>query len=122
MAGNPAFGRRVRELREAKKKDDPNFSLRKFAAAIGISPTYLSKVEVGEFAPPSPENIKKMAMLLEVDADELLALANKVDPDLQEIIKEQPSAMADFLRTARSLNLSEEELRKLTERMRKRKS
>jgi len=122
MAGNPAFGRRIRELREAKKRDDPKFSLRKFAAAIGISPTYLSKVEVGEFAPPSPENIKKMAALLEVDADELLALAGKVAPDLPEIIRDQPRAMADFMRTVRELDVSEEELQKLTERLRKRKS
>jgi HTH-type transcriptional regulator, competence development regulator len=119
MAGNPRFGKRIRALREKRKKDDPQFSLRKFAEAVGISPTYLSKVEKGEFAPPSPQNIKKIAELLEVDADELLALAGKVDPDLSEIVKEQPKAMADLLRAAH--NLSEEELREWTERMRKRK-
>ncbi len=121
MAGNPIFGHRIRELREAKKRDDPRFSLRKFAEAVGISATFLSKIETGEFAPPAPDRIKKMAELLGVDADELLALANKVDPDLSDIIKEQPKAMADFLRTARDMNLSEAELRKLTERLRKRK-
>jgi transcriptional regulator with XRE-family HTH domain len=121
MPGNPMFGRRIRELREAKKLVDPRFSLRKFAEAVGISATLLSKVETGEFAPPGPEKIKKMAQLLGVDADELLALANKVDPNLSAIIKEQPKAMADFLRTARDLNLSDDDLRKLTERLRKRK-
>ena len=121
MPGNPRFGRRIRELREAKKLVDPRFSLRKFAEAVGISATLLSKVETGEFAPPGPEKIKKMAQLLGVDADELLALANKVDPNLSAIIKEQPKAMADFLRTARDLNLSDDDLRKLTERLRKRK-
>jgi len=119
MPGNPTFGRYIRKLREAKKIIDPRFSLRKFAAMVGISPTFLSKVEKGEFAPPAPGRIKKMAELLEVDADELLALANKVDPDLSEIIKEQPKAMADFLRTARDVNLSEDELRKLTGKLRK---
>jgi transcriptional regulator with XRE-family HTH domain len=121
MAGNPEFGRRIRQLREARKKDNPRYSLRKFAEAVGVSPTFLSKVETGEFAPPAHERIKKMAELLEVDADELLALANKVDPDLKEIIQDRPKAMADFLRTARDLNLSDEELRKLTERLRRRK-
>jgi HTH-type transcriptional regulator, competence development regulator len=121
MAGNPGFGRRIRELREAKKKDDPRFSLRKFAEAVGISATFLSKIETGEFAPPAPERIKKMAELLGLDADELLALAKKVDPDLSEIIMDQPKAMADFLRTAKELNLSEEELKKLTQRLRKQK-
>jgi transcriptional regulator with XRE-family HTH domain len=120
MAGNRRFGHRIRELREKKKQADPRFSLRKFAEAVGISATFLSKIETGEFAPPAPDKIKKMAKLLGVDADELLALANKVDPDLSDIIKEQPKAMADFLRTARDLNLSEAELRELTERLRKR--
>ncbi len=121
MPGNPRFGRRIRELREAKKLVDPRFSLRKFAEAVGISATFLSKVETGEFAPPGPEKIKKMADLLGVDADELLALANKVAPDLSDIIKGQPKAVADFLRTARDMNLSDDELRKLTERLRRRK-
>lgn len=121
MPGNKEFGERIRQLRENRKKSDPRFSLRKFAETVGISPTFLSKVEVGEFAPPSPENIKKMAELLGVDADELLALAGKVDPALSEIIKDQPKAMADFLRTARDMNVSEEELRKLTEKLRRRK-
>jgi len=121
MAGNLGFGRRVRDLREAKKKDDPAFSLRKFAEAVGISPTFLSKVETGEFAPPAPERIKKMAELLGIDADELLALANKMDPDLSEIIKDQPRAMADFLRTARDAGLTDDDIRKLTERIRRRK-
>ena len=121
MPGNPRFGRRIRELREAKKLVDPRFSLRKFAEAVGISATFLSKVETGEFAPPGPEKIKKMAELLGVDGDELLALANKVAPDLSDIIKGQPKAVADFLRTARDMNLSDDELRKLTERLRNRK-
>jgi len=119
MPVNPTFGSYVRKLREAKKVVDPRFSLRKFAQAVGISPTYLSKVEKGEFAPPAPERIKKMAELLEINADELLALANKLDPDLSEIIRDQPKAMADFLRTAREMNLSEEQLRKLTGKLRK---
>lgn len=121
MRGNKAFGNRIRSLREEKKKSDPRFSLRKFAEAVGISATFLSKIETGEFAPPAPERIKKIAELLEVDADELLALANKVDPDLSEIIREQPKAIADFLRTARDLNLSEEDIQKLTERLRKKR-
>jgi transcriptional regulator with XRE-family HTH domain len=121
MAGNKAFGDRIRQLREAKKQSDPRFSLRRFAEAVDLSPTFLSKMELGEFDPPKPDKIKKMAELLVVNADELLALAGKVDPALSEIIKEQPKAMADFLRTARDTNLTEEELRKLTDKMRRRK-
>lgn len=121
MAGNKAFGDRIRQLREARKQTDPRFSLRRFAEAVDLSPTFLSKMELGEFDPPKPDKIKKMAELLVVNADELLALAGKVDPALSEIIKEQPKAMADFLRTARDTNLSEDELRKLTDKLRRRK-
>ena len=121
MAGNKQFGERIRQLREEKKQSDPRFSLRRFAEAVDLSPTFLSKMELGEFDPPRPDKIKKMAELLGVNADELLALADKVDPALSEIIKEQPVAMADFLRTARDVNLSEEELRKLTNRLRRQK-
>ena len=118
MAGNPLFGSRIRELREAKLQEDPRrFTLRQFAVAVGISPTFLSKVERGEFDPPAADKIIKMAELLGVNADELLALANKVDPELEKIIKEHPQALPDLLRTVRGM--SAEELRKLTERARK---
>ncbi len=56
-----------------KKAVDPSFSLRQFAVKVGISATFLSKVETGEFDPPSAENIIKMAELLDVDADVLPA-------------------------------------------------
>jgi transcriptional regulator with XRE-family HTH domain len=111
MTDNLAFGKRIRELREEKLNTDPKFTLRKFAEAVGISPTFLSKVERGEFKPPKAENIIKMAELLGVDADELLALADKVDPELEKIIKEQPTALPDLLRSVRGM--SPEELRKL---------
>ncbi len=119
MAGNPSFGKRVRDLREARVKTDPTFSLRQFAEKVGISATFLSKVERGEFDPPKAEHIITMAELLGVDADELLALANKVDPELEKIIKEQPTALPDLLRTVRGM--SADELRKLTERAREQK-
>jgi transcriptional regulator with XRE-family HTH domain len=117
MSGNPVFGQRIRDLREARKRTDPNFSLRKFAKAVGISPTFLSKIETGEFDPPAADKIIRMAELLEIDADELLAIAEKVDPELTEIIRERPVAMADFLRTTRGM--SADKLRELTERIRR---
>lgn len=115
MTGNIEFGKRIQELRKRKMETDPSFSLRQFAAKVGISPTFVSKIENGEFDPPSAENIKKMAALLECNADELLALAGKVDPDIAEIIRKKPKALADFLRVAHGR--SEEEIRKMTARM-----
>ncbi len=119
MAGNPEFGNRIRELRKAKQLTDPKFSLRQFAQMVDISATFLSKVENGEFDPPSADNIKKMAELLGADPDELLALAKKVDPELSGIIIKKPKAMADFLRMAS--HLSEKELNAITQKIRGKK-
>ncbi len=121
MAGNPKFGKRIRKLREEKRKDDPTFSLRKFAERVGISATYMSKVENGEFDPPRAEKIIKMAELLGVDPDELLALAGKMDPELSVIIRDQPKAIADFLRTAREKGLTAEDIERITRNIKKKR-
>ncbi len=111
----------MRELREAKKRTDPAFSLRRFAQQVGISATFLSKVETEEVPPPKAENIKKMATLLDTDPDELLALAGKVDPELSAIIQEQPRVMADLLRTARAEGLTKKDINEVIEGLRSRK-
>jgi HTH-type transcriptional regulator, competence development regulator len=92
------FGAFVRREREAKE-----IGLREMAKKIGVSPTYLSKVERDEFPPPAEERVRKIAGIIGQDADELLALAGRVASDLTEIIREQPREMADFLRAARGL-------------------
>lgn len=105
-------------MREAKRKTDPAFSLRRFAQAVGVSAAFLSKVEMGEALPPKAEKIIKMAELLDTNADELLALAGKVDPILPEIIREQPK-MANFLRTVREAKLTDEQIENLTNKVKK---
>lgn len=59
----------------------------------------MSKIETVEL-PASAELLKKMAARLDTDVDDLLALANKFDPELEDIIMEKPKVMATFLRTA----------------------
>ena len=117
MAGNPVFGQRIRKLREAKKRTDPAFSLRQFAQALDLSATFISKMETGQFDPPSAENIKRMAELLDADPYELLQLAGKPDPELLEMVTQQPRAVADFLRTAHEKGATEDDIRKLTRRL-----
>ena len=50
------FGAFVRREREAKE-----IGLREMAKMIGVSPTYLSKVERDEFAPPAEDKVRKIA-------------------------------------------------------------
>ena len=96
------FGERVRTLREARY-----LGLRKLAERVGMSPTYLSKIERGQFPPPSEAKIKLIAGVLEQDPDEFLALAGRVSSDLSEIIKKRPSAIATFLRAAEGLTAAD---------------
>ena len=93
MAGRTSFGALVRREREAKE-----IGLREMAKKIGVSPTYLSKVERDEFPPPA-----EIAEIIGRDADELLALAGRVSSDLTDIIRQRPREMADFLRAAKGL-------------------
>ena len=98
MAGRKSFGALVRREREAKE-----IGLREMAKKIGVSPTYLSKVERDEFPPPVEDKVRKIAEIIDRDADELLALAGRVASDLTDIIRQRPREMADFLRTAKGL-------------------
>lgn len=58
--GIKEFGEYLISLRDARKQTDPTFSLRGVASKIGISPTFLSKIERGE-QPPSEKTIRKLA-------------------------------------------------------------
>lgn len=103
MGDNRAFGEYVRRLREEKKRSDPSFSLRQFAAAVGVSPTFLSRMENGEFDPPGPDKIIRMAELLGVEKDDLLRMADKTDPELADMVRSPRPVIADFLRVARNI-------------------
>lgn len=121
MTPKEAFGKYIRRLREEKKKTDPTFSLRGFAKEVELSPTFISKMEKGDFKPPSPEKIVKMAEVLGVNQDELLARADKVSPEIPKYIQENPVA-ADLLRMVRDTEMTPEDIKKLTEQIKKDKN
>lgn len=100
---NPAFGEYIRSLREELRAKDASFSLRKVAARIEVQPSYLSKVERGEQAPPSEEKIVLLAGVLGEDPDVLLALAGKVSSDLQAVIRKRPKLFADLIRELKDM-------------------
>jgi transcriptional regulator with XRE-family HTH domain len=107
MAIGSKFGQRVRALRAAR-----GVGLRKFARQVGISPTYLSKIERGEFPPPAEDKVIAIADALEQDRDEMLALAGRVAAELAAVVLGHPRELAALLRAAREL--SPEEIRRLT--------
>ena len=96
------FGAFVRRHREAKE-----IGLREMAKMIGVSPTYLSKVERDEFAPPAEDKAKAIAKIIGCDTDELMARADRVSSDLSDIIKRHPVELAALLRTTKGLTADE---------------
>lgn len=72
--------------------------MRQVAQRISVEPAYLSKIERDEFAPPSEEKIRALALELDEDPDVLLAMAGKVSSDLLEIIRKRPRLFADLIR------------------------
>jgi transcriptional regulator with XRE-family HTH domain len=66
------FGEFVRRAR-----GENEIGLREMAKMIGVSPTYLSKVERDEFA-LSHDKVKAIAQIICCDVDELLARAGRV--------------------------------------------
>ena len=92
------FGQYVRTVREKWFKEDRSYSVRQVAQRIGVEPSYLSKIERDQVAPPSEATISRLAGELGEDADLLLAMAGKVSSDLQHIILHRPQLFAELLR------------------------
>lgn len=88
------FGQRIRELLRAK-----NLGQRALAEKLGISFTYVSKIEnhqldFGDY--PSDHLIRKLAEALDVDEDELLLLAEKIPSQVRERVLQRPDAFRVF--------------------------
>jgi transcriptional regulator with XRE-family HTH domain len=99
----PEFGDFVRDLRESRRKEDSAFSLRRVAGRIRVQPSYLSKVERGEVAPPSEATILRLAEVLDVDGDVLLAMAGKISTDLKRVIQQRPRLFGELIRELKDL-------------------
>jgi len=82
------FGRYLRELRKQKK-----ISQRDLATQVAVDFTYLSKIEGGRLAPPSEDVIRRLALALDADENELINLAGKVPKDLKAVLEESPQAV-----------------------------
>ncbi len=111
------FGETIKRLRKSKQ-----LGLREFAKKVGISATYLSKMERGLDPPPAEDKIAKMAQLLGADQNKLFALAGKLPPEFGEAFNKNPiytERVPEFLRTATEKNLTNEDWKKLIERIKK---
>jgi len=107
------FGERIRRVRKEK-----GLGLRATAREVGISATFLSRIESGkEEAVPREEVIRKLADHLGEDFDELMTLAGRISKAVKSQVSADPQ-MPEFLRQVREQNIPAEEL---LEMLRKRK-
>ena len=97
------FGDYIRACRERLRETDRRFSVRQLAQRVGVEPSYLSKVERGETAPPSEAKIVRLAQELSEDPDVLLAMAGKVSSDLQDVIRKRPELFARLIRELKDM-------------------
>ena len=102
-----ALGKLIRKLRKAK-----GLSLRKLAEVVDVSFVNIAHIENGRVK-TSKSVLKQIARALDYDIDELLALADTIDEEVENIIRKIPNVNPDFLRSAR--NLTSEEWGELTE-------
>ena len=99
------FGKFVAERRIAK-----GITLRGMAALMDFSPAYWSDIEKGRRNPPSIENLKEVAKILELtqkEKEDMIDMASEdrdeIPMDLPEYIKESELARI-ALRKAKQLN------------------
>ena len=100
------LGARLHELRVNR-----DLTLRGLADELRLDFTYLSKIENGADK-PGEETLRGMAAFFEVDADELLALAGRVPPELADRARREPN-MGRLLR--RLPDMSPDKMRKIYE-------
>ena len=83
-----------------------DLSLRETANKVGVSPTYLSRVEnCLDPSPPTEKTLRALADVLEDNLDELMQLAGRVPEDVEKLIKADPD-MPVMLRRAREQNVT----------------
>lgn len=116
------FGATIQDLRRKRRLTQRQLADR-VAARLrerdgrGFDFTYLSKIENDRMGPPSVPAVMALAEELEVDSDELLALAGKAPPDLGQKLKESAGAR-QFYRSALDMNLSDDDWEQMLRRLR----
>jgi transcriptional regulator with XRE-family HTH domain len=95
------FGTELRSLRQAK-----GMGLRQFAREIPLTSGYQCNLEFGLVAPPSVSVISRMAEVLEIPANHLLAKAGKLPPATMLAFWEHP-AIPPILSTMPGMSLED---------------
>jgi transcriptional regulator with XRE-family HTH domain len=71
-------------LRRARKKK--GISVRQLADAVGVSPSFLSRIENGSHARMSVKRLSVLARELGVTLDEICVAAGKIPPEVERFV------------------------------------
>ena len=111
-----ALGLLIRNLRKAK-----GLSLRKLAKQVDVSFVNIAHIENGRVV-TSKKVLKQLARALNYNLDKFLAIGNRVDDDIEKIIRKKPATVPEFLRTAKNLSTAEwQQLTDIVKNMNKKK-
>lgn len=91
------FGDYIRAKREALRKDNPEYSIRKVAQRIGIHHSYLSKIERGEPASLSEKRVVALAGELGENSGLLMIMSGKVPESLRRAVFRDPEWVLEVL-------------------------
>jgi HTH-type transcriptional regulator, competence development regulator len=86
------FGKVLRQLRAQR-----GLGIKKLAPDLGVSYSYLSKLENGEVG-PSEDMVARVAKYFDYNRDRLLLSAGKVPPDILRILEDNPDEAIEFLK------------------------
>ncbi len=86
------FGNILHELR-----GKAGIGIKRLAPELGVSYSYLSKLESNQVR-PSEELVERVARYFQYDQDRLLLSADKVPPEILQILREHPEDAIEFLR------------------------
>jgi transcriptional regulator with XRE-family HTH domain len=100
------LGLLIRTLRKSKK-----LSLRDLANMVNMSHVNIAHIENNRVR-TNKKTLIQIAIALDYDKDKLLAVADEIGDDIKQIIKNRPSSVPQFLRTAK--NLSNDDWKKLS--------
>lgn len=84
-------------IRDARVKN--GLGLREAAGSLEIAPSYLSDIETDRRA-PSDQVIRRIAHLLGLDFDDLMARTGRVGEHAERLLKREPAAGVLFRRLA----------------------
>lgn len=101
------FGQKLKSLRRSQ-----NVSQRELAQRVDVDFSYISKIENDRLPPPAADRIVAICEVLGVDPTLLLSMTGKVPSQIQQNIGTSQGAQ-EFLREVQSLNLSDQEWKKM---------